>query len=168
MSRTTLSLNDSPVRVARQKLARTIEEAAEEANVHWQAWYLTECGVYNDVPPAIADYLAAKGRPVDDDAYTWFRENQQRKFGNHYFRNFKLPEPDLRVAPIKALRDEIDVSRLHFAKSLCVQPALLYKLERAETRALPSQIRAALLTAGLTHEQVEELNERCIEFYESS
>lgn len=167
MTRTKQQLYSSPVRVARNRLAKTIDEAADAAGVHWQAWYLTECGVYNDVPPSINSYLRKNDVAIDGADYTKWRRSRQREFGErHSLATIGLPEPSSRICPFLSFREWIGISRLELAKSLCVQPAVLYKLETGQSRHLPQQLAEALEVAGLPVELIDELNDRTEEFYE--
>lgn len=168
MPRSALNLTANPVRIARKRLGKTVKQIAKEADVHFQAWYLTECGCYNRVPPVILKYLFGKNILISNDEYQKFRQDSQALFGARHFNGCGLPAFSNTLPPIEAFRLHCGIeSRAAFAKGLCVQVALLYKLEHGEVRHLPAQVFQALITAGLPVEEVEELDERTVEFYES-
>lgn len=168
MGKSLLDLSHNPIRLLRHRLGKTVQAAADEAGIHWQAWYMTECGCYNDVPPKISIYLKGKGYGFSDEDYQNFRLVQQRIFGEEYLKRKGLPAPTLAVPPITEFRKYHGIrSRTSFAKGLCVQPALLYKLEHGMVKYLPDQLYQALLQAGLPVEEVEELDNRTTEYYES-
>lgn len=167
MSHSPLDLSDNPVRRARQKTGKSISQAAEEAKINWQTWYLTECGCYDGIPPAILSFFRRRGVVVSQEEYTWFRNVTQREFGRTHFTGKGLPPFKSTVPPIEAFRVHCGIARrAPFAKGLCVQVAFLFKLEHGETKHLPRQVYSALLTAGLPVEEVEELDERTVEYYE--
>lgn len=167
MSRT-LSLAASPIRLARTELHLNIEQLAGQASVHVSALYLNECGCYPNVLPKIAGYLSAHGfveRDLQKD-YKVFQRSQREEFGRiHDLAGYQLPHPSLSMAPVESLHKSLKLSRMSFAKSICVQPALLFKLVKAEFRHLPTQVESALRDASLEESVIEELNERTEEFY---
>lgn len=168
MGKSLLDLSGNPVRIARFRIGKTVQQAADGAGIKWQAWYMTECGCYNDVPPKIERFLYGLGYLLSSDEYTDFRKAQQRKFGELFIQDKGLPVASLAHPPIKVYREHIGVrSRTSFAKGLCIQPALLYKLENGQAKHLPDQIYQALVTAGLTVDQADELDERTREYYEN-
>lgn len=159
-------LSGSPVRIARKRIGKTVEGAAAEAGIHWQAWYLTECGVYNDVPPAIDEYFYQRGYILIGSEYNEFRCRNQRDFGLLYLVNKGLPPVDNSVSPMTSYREWVGCrSRSFFAKGLCVQPAVLYLLELGKCKTLPGQLRSALLIAGVSEEDVDELDSRTEDYY---
>lgn len=155
----------SPVRIARQSLHKTIAEASEAAGVHWQTWFLTENGCYEEIPVRIVDYLGRLN--VAAEEYYNYRKEKQRAFGEEYnFSSLELPGVDLRCSPVQLLREQLSKSRTDFAKSFAIQTAHLFNCEKARCKFLPTGLRDGLLTAGLTTEQVDELDARQEEFYE--
>lgn len=168
VTKSLLDLTDNPVRQARKRTGKTIDRAAYEAGVNYQTWYLTECGCYDSIPPAILSYFRNKDTEVSQRTYQDFRESSQRCFGAQNFLGKGIPDFSNTQPPILAFREHCGVpSRAAFAKGLCVQVAFLYKLEHGEMRHLPRQIVEALLTAGVSAEDIEELDERNVEWYES-
>lgn len=168
MTRSLLDLADNPVRRARKKIGKSVEQASKEAGIHWQTWYLTECGCYSAIPPAITGYFRRKDLPVLNEDYQSFRLASQKEFGFQNLLNKGLPPFHSGIAPIQAFREHCGIdSRASFAKGLCIQVALMFKLEHGNVRFLPRQVYDALINAGLPVEDVEELNERTQEHYES-
>lgn len=153
--------------MARKRLGKTVEKAAFEAGVNRQLWYLTECGCYSSIPPVIDYYLKQKDQPVDPLDYLQFRLNTQKEFGRKHLVGKGLPDQSLKIPPIEAFRLHCGVeTRASFAKGLCIQVALMYKLEHGEAKHLPIQIYDALRIAGLPVDDLEELDERTVEYYE--
>lgn len=156
------------MRIARKQLGKTVQEAASGAGIHFQAWYLTECGVYNDIPPKIDSYLYSFGFLLKSEEYTAFRQANQRKFGEIYLIGKGLPAVSNLTSPIKSYREHVGIrSRTFFSKGLCVQPAHTYGLEKGSIKNLPTQIVDALVMAGVPKDDVEELDERTQVYYES-
>lgn len=140
-------------------------EFAEDCGVNYQALYLNECGVYPTVLPAILECL----RKLDNDSeqmaeeYTEFRLAKRRTFGE--LHNLKgLPPPVGTLHPFTAFRQALGVSRSLLAKTLCVHPAGLYRLELGMMKHLPGDVREALLVAGFPGTLVEELDYRTEEW----
>lgn len=162
-----VELAGSPVRQARQQVHKTIAEASEEAGVNWQTWFLTENGCYEEIPGRIVDYLGRMNLAAEE--YYRFRESKQRDFGEKFnFAELELPPVDLRYSPIQLLREKLGKSRTDFAKSMAVQTAHLYNCEKGKARFIPAGLRSALRVAGLSINNVDELDARQEEFYETS
>jgi len=167
MSRAKVNLVGNPVRAARQSLGKSIHKIAQEAGVHEQAWYLTECGCYARIPPKIVKFLKHRVT-LDHSAYEEFRKQTQRLFGQAYLTPYQLPEVSIKLPPLEAFLQANGIpNRTFFAKAICVQPSLVYRTLLGDARELPSQIREALREAGVEEDDVYELNERTIEYYES-
>lgn len=167
MSRSKVNLVGNPVRAARQSLGKSIHKIALEAGIHEHAWYLAECGCYARIPPKIATFLRNRTE-LDVEAYETFRLQTQRLFGKAFLSKYKLPEASIRLPPLEAFIQANEIpNRTFFAKALCVQPSLVYRTLLGDARELPSQIRDALKNAGVSEDDVYELNERTIEYYES-
>lgn len=148
---------------------KTLGQAAKESGVHWQLWYLTECGCYAGIPPAIEHYLRRKQIWTESipTGYSEYQVTCRIAFGRKYFNEgFSLPQPSISRHPVSTLHDQLKLSRSQFAKQLCVQPAVLYKSTGNTSRHLPRQLVDALTEAGLPVEVIEELQDRTEEFYE--
>lgn len=162
-------LADNPVRQARLRLSLTIKAISSRAQVQEQLWYLTECGCYSEIPPSVLSYLIEKEFSPNflREGYNAFVSRKRRDFGEKYLHDkFELPEPSPRVEPISALRTQLGLTRTSFAKDLCIQPAILYKVENAKQRTLSQVIKNALLEAGLELELIRELDMRYGEYYD--
>lgn len=167
MSRTKVNLVGNPVRIARQSLGKSISRISQEAGIHEQAWYLTECGCYVRIPPRILKYLSRR-TGINTSEYDKFRRETQQIFGEAFLENYKLPDPSLRLPPLEAFLEINEIpNRTFFAKAICVQPSLVYRTLLGDAKELPSQIREALGNAGVTSDDLYELNERTIEYFES-
>lgn len=167
MPRTKVDLIDNPIRIARKEDGYNLQQFAERCGVHYQALYLNEHGCYPTILPKIADYFRGTGRDITllEKAYRDF-QRQLRSLVN-FERDYKLPAPD-GEAPIRTFYTSIGYSRSKLAKSLAIQPALLYRLEQGQLKHLPSQVESALRDAGLSTAVLEELNARTEEhFYET-
>jgi len=166
MSRAKVNLVGNPVRVARCSLGKSIKKISKEAGVHEQAWYLAECGCYNRIPPRILKFLQDRTH-VDVEAYDQFRRHSQRIFGEIFFSDYRLPEASTKLPPLEAFLQVNKIpNRTFFAKAICVQPSLIYRTLLGSSRELPSSLKAALREAGISEDDIYELNERTIEYYE--
>lgn len=149
---------------------RTLVQCAAASGVHWQVWYLTECGCYEQIPKRIRQYLSHRLAERYDDVEEKYRTYQRisRENARELLQaNQELPQSSLTYQPFRAYRETIGVSRAYLAKILCVQPAILYKLESGRSRNLPESLTRALKEAGLPVEIIEELDARTEEYYES-
>lgn len=153
------------MRVARRLLHRTIGAAAEEAGVHWQAWYLQECGCYERILPAIESFFDKKdaGGKLQEE-YREFVKSRRLQFNQNYSARH-LPKVNSNISPIELFRAQIGVNRTSFAKRICIQPAHLYRLERGLAKYLPEQVVDAFQEIGFTLEDIDEFNERQEDFY---
>lgn len=142
--------------------------------VHLQTLYLNECGVFPTVLPRIKSSVIKKCNVDPDELdkdYKEFVLSKRRLFAKKYKNKINiLPEPDLTASPFKYYRESLgaNVSRMGFAKDICVEPAGLYRLERVPLNKLPGRLTEALLQVGLTPDNLEELEERTNEFYARS
>lgn len=167
MSVRKVNLVGNPVRIARQSLGKSIGRISQEAGIHYQAWYLTECGCYARIPPKILKYLSRR-TVINTSDYVRYRKETQEIFGEAFLVNYKLPEPSTRKPPLESFLEINGIpNRTYFAKAICVQPSLVYRTLLGDAKELPSQIRAALSNAGVSSDDLYELNERTIEYYES-
>lgn len=165
------SLERSPLRIFRERAGHSIESAAAFAKIHWQAWYMTECAVYAALPPAVlkaVDKMGGNTETLKRD-YRQFQKEQRELFGIQYrdtFEYFNLPEFKFSQNPFRDWRTKlVDLSRQALAKRLCVQPAVLYKVEHGKSASLPEQVKEALEEAGCPVGVIEELDVRVAEHY---
>lgn len=165
--RSFLRLDANPVRVARRSMRKTIEQITKDANVNWQLWYLTECGCYDRIPPVISQYLADNGYFLLEQDYFEFQTRQRRRFSERFHPDTinALPSAASEGCPLTVYRLSLGVARLGLAKGLCVQPAVLWKVEKRHSKCLPAQLHQALLEFGMREENVNELDDRLEEWY---
>ena len=155
-------MRQNPVRRTRKERHLTLEQAAAEAGIHVQAFFLQEQGVYPDLLPAIVAWLAKEGAylPNLQKEYHEFQRDKRRVNGEQ--RGLALYEfgPPGQTHPIVQFRNDLELSRLGFAKAFCIHPGLLYRVERGMTQGLSRQIKNALLDAGMTKQAIKELEYR--------
>jgi len=157
---------DNPIKTARTRVGRTLKEFAEDCGVHEQAVFLNEQGVYPHVLPAIGAHLRTLGvsRPFED--YAQFQLERRQAAGARFdLYIYSLPAPDDRH-PVVAFREAFGMSRMKFAKSFCVHPAELYRLENGQKHGLSEQFKEAMRQAGLRDTVLDELEFRIREYAE--
>lgn len=167
-----VELETNPIRVIRKERHLSISDLSERIPINYQTVYLNECGVYPTVVPKIREFyikeLSADGEELDLN-YKRFVLDKRRFFAIEYADRLEsLPEPDLSYHPFVGFRRHISDdfgSRMKFAKTICLEPSGLYRLERVPLREMPGRVREALLQVGVSSDNVQELNERINEFY---
>lgn len=160
-------LDDQPIRKRRLDLGYSIKKACEEAGVSWQTWYLTELGCYTEPPPVVLAFFSKfglKSQLIKIEYNEWIVARRSKFHSLH--GNLVLPNPNPTKNPVAALYESLGYEQTSFAKALCVQPAILYKVANAEQRVLPLQLKNALLEVGLPIAEIEELQERYDEYYD--
>jgi hypothetical protein len=146
-------------------------DLAELCGINYQSVYLTECGVFPEVLPKIKRYIVKhlmEDESKLDSDYRRFVLDKRRFFAIQFADKLQmLPDPDLSDHPFQQFRLYLDaeLNRTKFAKTICIEPAGLYRMERLPLPEIPSRIREALLQVGLSSENLEELNERVNEFH---
>lgn len=164
----------NPIKRVRLAHNKTLEEFSLAAGVHVQALYLNEQGVYPNILPAIERYLMKLGEDPNDlnTQYLEFQNDKRRTIGAFLeLKDYVTLEPRYDEGhPFVGFRESLGTpshepfSRMGFAKSFCVHPAQLYRLEKGGTKHLPEQLREALTTAGLPGNVIAELESRCEEY----
>jgi transcriptional regulator with XRE-family HTH domain len=164
-------MDSNPIRILRTANHKSLQELSELCGVHLQTIYLNECGVFPTVLPKIRTTLNRKYdadlTKLDAD-YKKYIFDQRKTFSVAYADKIdSLPEADLTRCPMGLYRKGISpsLSRMGFAKTICVEPAGMYRLEVFPLAAIPGRIREALLQVGLSSPNLEELEERTNEFY---
>lgn len=164
----------NPIRIIRVANHKSLEQLSTAAGVNLQTLYLNECGVFPRILPRIKDYLLRRfdceEKKLDED-YKKFVLDKRRFFAISYADKVDvLPDPDLTIPPFQQYRLSLsdDLSRMGFAKTICVEPAGLYRLEKSPLEQLPGRLSEALLQVGLSSGNLEELEERTHEFYARS
>jgi len=167
-------LDTNPIRIIRTQNHKSLFEFAELCGVHLQTVYLNECGVFPTILPKIKDLLIIKYDADDNKLtqdYKKFVLDKRRVFSLTYSDKIdSLPDPDLTKCPFGEYRVNIssEFTRMKFAKTICVEPAGLYRLEQKPLSTIPGRVREALLQVGLSSDNLEELEERTNEFYSRS
>lgn len=167
--RAVTGLSLSPLRKARTELwpNKSLDEIVNEVGINYQMWYLTECGCYDSISPRIKIYLQNGGFDISrlDYSYSEFQREQRASFRERYSDARINLLPVVSGNPMRDYWEQFGLSRTAFAKALCIQPATLYKLENLQMRSLSGQLMEALEDAGMTIQNIEELNERIEEAY---
>lgn len=152
----------NPIRVARKERGWTLKEMAQKAGVHVQALYLNECGCYPHILPSVLRlmvHVLDRNPAQVEREYKKFVADKRLTFGGNHALDFytlaHLGEP--RIHPLVAFRDSLKLSRMMFAKSLCVQPTMLYNVEKCQARKIPLELIEALKDAGLPRTVLLEL-----------
>jgi len=159
---------NNPIKQARQRQGLTQESLAELLDIHPQAILLNEQGVYPTVLPRILDYFVEQGYSAEEFnlEYSEFVMNKRKElFESMPWKTLSWAEFNTDGQhPFIKFREELGFSRMKFAKSFCVHPAYLYKLERADVGTLSTQLKEALLAVGFSSDFIDELNQRCEDF----
>lgn len=161
-------LENNPIRRARKQLGMNMREFSEIVGVHYQAILQNESGTYESVLPAVLRFLVQQGYDGQEllREYVEFQHLCRTSFGETQIWSYELlGSASLDRPPILNFREALDLSRQGLAKRLCVQPSVLYKLEKGQARRLPEQLEVALREAGMPAEMIDELNERTEEYY---
>ena len=159
-------LSANPVRKHRMALGLTIREMARDAGIQYNTLLQLEAGVYTDILPAILSFFERQGiitAPLNKE-YKEF----QRVLRRANFRNvdLSLPEPDATVQPMFVLREQTQLGFTEFYRRLAINAGISSRAETGKVATLPTQIKHALLDAGMPEDDVEELNYRIGEYHE--
>ena len=168
MPRSKTALSNNPLRKVRLQLHKSLYQLADECNVNMQALFLNENGVYPDILPAIQRTLKKNYNIEMEDlrqAYIMWVYAQRQIFKDKHYP-YKLPEPDLDIAPFQQWRESVGLTYMQVCKQLCVQPSLVNRLEKGKSMKVPNQIQEALYDIGFTRSEVDELAYRTLEHYE--
>ena len=158
----------NPVTRYRNFLGLSRAELADQVRMNEQGLLYLEQGCYDRVPDKLTLYFRRRSLPVEGlyDDYQDYITQKRAKFRDNYGDLInELPTPLSHVPPVESWRKALGITRSGLSKALCVQPAFLYKLEKAKTPSVPAQVRKALLEVGMTGDNVVELGERQSEFY---
>jgi DNA-binding XRE family transcriptional regulator len=162
-TKTLLPLHTNPVRRARERLGYSLSEVAGHAEVNSQTWYLAECAVFTDPPPAIMKFLEDEGFnliKLEWDYHDYVRRQRAEFYMNYYKLYPRLAEFQVGgVHPLRVLYSTFGITRQGLAKELCVQPAILHKLETGKQKKCPAQLHAALLEVGITQTSIKRFTE---------
>lgn len=156
---------ENPIRRIRLSKGKTLHDFADDCGINYQALYLNECGVYPTVLPVLLEYIGKLGFDSESVAqeYKEFVLAKRLEFGACHSTT-ELPPPVGSLHPFVAFRQALELSRVAFAKSICVHPAGLYRLELGLMKHLPGDVREALTVAGFSINLIEELDYRVEEW----
>ena len=164
---TRIDLAENPLRIIRGKEEQ--QTFANKLGVHISTLYLTECGCYWPVPSTILSALQKKfgidTTQFKKDYRAWIKQHRKQTSEQYPWDSIKFEVVLSKIAPFEQMRTQLDLSRSRIAKLLCVQPAILYRLERGDFRSLPSAVELALSEVGVTGKVLAELNELTEEYY---
>lgn len=182
----------SPFKAIRSQANISLRELAKKLNCGYQMLYLTEKACYPNIPPVVRNWIKQEAGVLDDELtighidslYNLYQlETRQifgAKHGLHLIARVPVRRQRLVVAtpsttPVGAYRitesplltfvQYLGLSKTHFIKELCIQPAVFYKLEQNLTGTIPKQILEALHQAGLKLELVRQLAEYTQEYF---
>lgn len=163
------TLAGNPVRKYRTQLQLTMHDFAAECRIGYAAMCAVEGAVYESVPPAVVTYLSIRIPEFDtrrlNYEYSMFQRDLRRI--NFSSVDLSLPEPDMRVNPVKHYREHMQFGYAEFYKMICVNPGVMYRVEHDKYANLPGQLRSALQDIDLAEDDIEELDFRVTERYES-
>lgn len=146
---------------------RTLEQFSFECGIGLQAVYLNECGVYPTILPSIERRLVSYYDCIPSElseAYIKYVEKKRYNFGKNH-SPYKVPEPNIFKSPILSFREIFASSRIGFAKSICITPTILYKVEKKKVEIIPGQLIIALREILLPVGEIEEMQIQQQEFY---
>jgi transcriptional regulator with XRE-family HTH domain len=160
-------LGENPIRIIRKELKRNQRQFANDCGIHVSALYLIECGSYSHVFPSILSYLKIKGydkKQIEKDYRDYIKHRREYERQNNSW-DYTLDSLNILVNPFLSFRSKVDTSRANFCKRLCVQPALVYRLENGDFRSIPSSVEVALSDVGVPQIILAQLNEQIEEYY---
>lgn len=163
-----VGLAENPIRIIRKELKKTQNEFARNCGIHVSGLYLVECGSYSHIFPSILSYLSNKGydrKQIEKDYKAFIKHRRQIEHESSSWANVVLDSPSLISNPFLAFRTKMDNTRANFCKRLCIQPALVYRLENGELKSIPSSVEIALSEVGVPYIVLEQLNEQLEEYY---
>lgn len=161
-------LDDNPVRKLRQQLGMSLNEMAEEAGLNRFGLLRVESGMYASIPPRVEEFLKKKHPSLDLNVlgieYKTFQQNYRKKMFEG--QQLLLPKPNLSRNPVTLFREHLEYGATEFMKKLCVNPGVMHKVEGDQAASIPEQLREALSQAGMSDDELEELDFRISERYE--
>lgn len=174
-SQTVVETETNPLRVARKRHHKSLHDMCKDVGVNYQTLYLNECGVFPTILPKIRRYLINEfeldGTELDK-LYRKFVLDKRRVFALQYSDKVTtLPEPDITFSPFRLFRVHIDPifqSRTAFCKTICIEPAGMFRVENGPIQEIPKRISEAFLQVGVPSDNLQELKERQYEFYARS
>lgn len=141
---------------------------ADECGIHPQALYMVESGTYSTIPPSIVSYLSKQDYDSQElqGKYLEFVNATRATTRELYdWENIRPAGYSTAQPPFQTYRDVLGLSRQAVAKLLCVQSALLYKLETGKCKKLPGQLIEALRAVGVPWTVINTLNAWTEKYY---
>jgi DNA-binding XRE family transcriptional regulator len=166
MSRKSELNANNPICEVRLQHHKTLMEFAAEAGIHFQALYLNECGCYPTILPALMALMTRKyqqDKLTLQNKYDMFVIKKRMEFADKH-KPYAWPEVDVSRSPVEMFRKALGYSQIGFAKAICIQPTILYKVERGKSINIPESIKHAFKILQIPYEMVEEFNYRQQEF----
>jgi hypothetical protein len=159
----------NPVRKYRNFVSLSQVAFAKKCGVSVQAIYMTEAGVYETIPDGIKRFLIS--RDVDWETvleqYSLFRIGRalENTLVNY---NFKLPDPDRTINPIKSFREKsLGIAANKMCVNFLINPGIYRRLEETIDYAqIPETIVRAFRNGGMPMDVIDELNERHKDHFE--
>lgn len=158
----------NPIKQAREDRNYLLKQFSRQIGVTSQLLYLVERGCYNSIPIKVLNFFEES---LDVDPSSLEREYRRYQcycrqvFGESVRWDLWSELPVGECSPFEELRNALDVSRVGFAKRMCLQPGLLYRLENAQMKTLPKHFTWAFRDAYLSDVLVGELDERVSEWW---
>jgi len=161
----------NPIQLCRKEIGFTLEQLSKATGVNLQAIHLLEQGCYYPILPRILEFFVDRDtidRQDLESAYSTWQFHTRVSFGSAVGmdRFSDVGDWDGSISPFEVFREEkLKVSRTGTAKGLCIQPAVLFRLVKNESKSIPAILCSALLDSGLSLDLLDELNERTRDFY---
>lgn len=163
-------VSTNPVRVVRLRQHKTLEEFAAECNVHLQAVFLNEKGMFPTVLPSIMKRLSGHYGcdPIStEEAYQFYVQSKRESFGDNH-KPYNLNEPILGICPLGDFRHSLGYSTIFgFCRSIAINPTPVRRIEGCKTDLFPAALKQCLSDIQLDERDIEELEYRHQEYYHS-
>jgi DNA-binding XRE family transcriptional regulator len=159
--------SDNPIRRLRLERGMTLEQFADECNIHLQAVYLNEMGMYPTILPSIMEIMRAYGfsGKESEEEYQDYVKDNRFNFGEKH-SPYNLGTPDISVSSIKPFRTSLGYSTAFgFAKAICINPTIIRRVEFGKVLEFPGQLNFALRDIQMDPSDIQELELRHQEFY---
>lgn len=161
-------LAENPIRMIRKELKRNQKDFAKDCGIHVSGLYLLECGAYSHIFPSVLGRLESLGfsrGQVEKDYRQFIKKQREKERDTKVWLSISLDSPNLLLNPFSTFRLKADQSRTSFCKRLCIQPALVYRLEQGNFKNMPASVEIALTEVGVPTVVLAQLNEQMEEYY---
>lgn len=161
---------ESPLKELRLKHALTIPSLANELGIHYKVYSANESCTYSAPLPKLVKFYISLGENSDSirNNYFTYQNSQRERSGKELQLSElkELPDTPFDKSPFEHFREVLQISRAGFSKKFCIQVGLLFRLERGQFIALPTDLKIALTKGGLRLEVKDELDYRTGEYFE--